>query len=66
MKTATQAICDAEDELIGKSKGVQKIGIIKDLQISLLNDKHGVICEKLKLLREDDLITLRLLEEPSS
>jgi len=51
LKSATLAICKAEDELIANTKGIKKIGIMADLQISLLNDKHGIVWEKLKPLR---------------
>jgi len=61
LKSATEAICNEEDELIRKYESIRKIGIIHDLQLSLLNDKVGLIWEKITPLSEDDLLNLDTL-----
>lgn len=59
LKKATEAACNLEDELIRNSTNVKKIGVITDLQLSFLNDKVGVVWEKITPLTNQDLIFLK-------
>lgn len=64
LEKAVREICQAEDELIRNSKDVRKIGVINDLQVSLLNDKYAIVWEKVTTLTDEDIINLSLPNNP--
>ena len=59
LKEATEAVCKLEDELIRNEEDVKVIGIIHDFDISFLNNKIGVVWEKITPLTNKDLMYLK-------
>lgn len=55
LKSAVKAICKDEDEYIRGTPNVSKIGVVQDLQISLLNETTGLVWEIVVALTEYDL-----------
>lgn len=56
LKKATEAVCKAEDVLIRSKPDVVKIGIITDMQLSFIDDKYGVVWERITPITKADVL----------
>lgn len=59
LKSAVQKLCKAEDDIIRNCSNIHTIGIIKDMHISLLDDEHGLVWERITPLTYKQLMHAR-------